>query len=155
MPLSSSLQISASGLTAQRLHLDVISNNIANANTTRTASGQPYRRQQVVFEAREAGGAFGAMLAAARGQNAISTGAGVQVEAIQPDTKTDFKVVHDPGHPDADAQGIRGKALTPFLLKRVSELSAGASQRTNQALLVHNARTAGVIARELTALLTL
>ena len=55
---------------------------------------------------------------------------------------------------DADAQGIRGKALTPFLLKRVSELSAGASQRTNQALLVHNARTAGLIARELTALLT-
>jgi pseudouridylate synthase len=55
---------------------------------------------------------------------------------------------------DADAQGIRGKALTPFLLKRVSELSAGASQRTNQALLVHNARTAGAIARELTALLT-
>jgi len=55
---------------------------------------------------------------------------------------------------DADAQGVRGKALTPFLLKRVSELSTGASQRTNQALLVHNARTAGVIARELTALLT-
>jgi len=55
---------------------------------------------------------------------------------------------------DADAQGVRGKALTPFLLKRVSELSAGASQRTNQALLVHNARTAGVIARELTELLT-
>ena len=55
---------------------------------------------------------------------------------------------------DADAQGVRGKALTPFLLKRVSELSAGASQRTNQALLVHNARIAGVIARELTALLT-
>jgi pseudouridylate synthase len=53
---------------------------------------------------------------------------------------------------DADAQGIKGKALTPFLLTRVSELSGGASQRTNQALLVHNARTAGLIARELTDL---
>jgi pseudouridine-5'-phosphate glycosidase len=54
---------------------------------------------------------------------------------------------------DADAQRIRGKAVTPFLLQRVSELSGGASQRANQALLVHNARTAGLIARELTALL--
>jgi pseudouridine-5'-phosphate glycosidase len=54
---------------------------------------------------------------------------------------------------DADRQGVRGKALTPFLLKRVSELSGGATQRTNQALLVHNARTAGLIANELTPLL--
>jgi pseudouridylate synthase len=53
---------------------------------------------------------------------------------------------------DADAQHIRGKAVTPFLLKRVSELTGGASQRTNRALLVHNARTAGLIARQLTAL---
>jgi pseudouridine-5'-phosphate glycosidase len=51
---------------------------------------------------------------------------------------------------DAEEQRIRGKAVTPFLLKRVSELSGGASQRANQALLVHNARTAGQIARELT-----
>jgi pseudouridine-5'-phosphate glycosidase len=53
---------------------------------------------------------------------------------------------------DAEAQRIRGKQVTPFLLRRVSELSGGASQRANQALLVHNARTAGLIARELTAL---
>ncbi len=53
---------------------------------------------------------------------------------------------------EAEAQRIRGKALTPFLLTRVSELSGGASQRTNQALLVHNARTAGLIARELAAI---
>jgi pseudouridylate synthase len=53
---------------------------------------------------------------------------------------------------DADAQRIRGKAVTPFLLTRVTELSGGAAQRANQALLVHNARIAGLIARELTAL---
>ena len=53
---------------------------------------------------------------------------------------------------DADAQGIHGKALTPYLLKRVAELSGGDSLRANQALLVHNARTAGLIARELSAL---
>jgi pseudouridine-5'-phosphate glycosidase len=50
---------------------------------------------------------------------------------------------------DADAQQIRGKAVTPFLLTRVAELSGGASLRANQALLVHNARTAGLIAAEL------
>ena len=54
---------------------------------------------------------------------------------------------------EADAQRIRGKALTPFLLHRVSELSGGESQRANQALLVHNARTAGLIVRELTGLI--
>ena len=53
---------------------------------------------------------------------------------------------------DAEAQRIRGKAVTPFLLKRVAELSGGESLRANQALLVHNARTAGLIARELAAL---
>jgi pseudouridine-5'-phosphate glycosidase len=55
---------------------------------------------------------------------------------------------------DAEAQRIRGKAVTPFLLRRVAELSGGESLRTNQALLVHNARTAGLIARELAALRT-
>lgn len=53
---------------------------------------------------------------------------------------------------EAAAQGVRGKAATPFLLKRVSEISGGATLRTNQALLVHNARTAGLIARELAAM---
>jgi pseudouridine-5'-phosphate glycosidase len=54
---------------------------------------------------------------------------------------------------DAEAQGVRGKAVTPFLLNRVSELTGGASLGTNQALLIHNARTAGLIARELAALI--
>ena len=53
---------------------------------------------------------------------------------------------------EADTQGIRGKSLTPFLLRRVSALSGGASQRANEALLVHNARTAGLIAVELAVL---
>jgi pseudouridine-5'-phosphate glycosidase len=53
---------------------------------------------------------------------------------------------------DAEAQRIRGKAVTPFLLRRVAELSGGESLRTNRALLIHNARTAGLIARELAAL---
>lgn len=107
MSIASSMQISASGLTAERVRLDVISNNIANVNTTRGADGQPYRRQQAVFAARQAGSPFASALAAARngGRSGQITGAGVQVTAIEPDTAHDFKVVHDPGHPDADANG--------------------------------------------------
>lgn len=53
MGLFDAISISASGLTAERLRMDVISNNIANANTTRTEEGGPYRRQMVIFQARE------------------------------------------------------------------------------------------------------
>ena len=105
MPLSESLHISASGLTAERLRLDVISNNIANASTTRTASGQPYRRQEVVFAARESA-PFASMLANARcGSKSCASGTGVNVVAVQPDMQHDFKNIYEPGHPDADARG--------------------------------------------------
>ena len=67
---------------------------------------------------------------------------------------SDIDAAIDRAVADADAQRIRGKAATPFLLRRVSELSGGRSQRANEALLVHNARTAGLIARELNALVT-
>ena len=80
---------------------------------------------------------------------------GVLVVVPVPDSEVavaDIDDLIDRAVAEADAQGIRGKALTPILLKRVSELSGGASQRTNQALLVHNARTAGLIARELITL---
>lgn len=104
MPLSTSLQISASGLTAERLRLDVISNNIANVNTTRGTDGQPYRRQQVIFAAQQSGSAFASHLARARGQNSVG-GSGVVVSEVRPDMTSDFKVVHDPNHPDHDANG--------------------------------------------------
>jgi flagellar basal-body rod protein FlgC len=95
------MQVSASGLTAERLRLDVISNNLANVNTTRDANGQPYRRQVVVLAPRGRGGFAGALSAARRGE---AQGQGVQVSQVRPDNSP-FKVVHDPNHPDADAQG--------------------------------------------------
>ncbi len=101
MALGSSMQISASGLTAERLRLDVISNNLANVNTTRDADGQPYRRQVVTLSARGGGGFAGALTQACRSGE---PGEGVQVASIRPDSSP-FKIVHDPGHPDADAQG--------------------------------------------------
>ncbi|MGB8954383.1 MAG: flagellar basal body rod protein FlgC [Tumebacillaceae bacterium] len=95
MGLFDSMGISASGLTAQRLRLDVISGNIANANTTRGADGQPYRRQVVTF--------------AERLNNAISAqpgsvaSQGVRVSGIGKDDSP-YKLVYDPSHPDAIKQ---------------------------------------------------
>ena len=100
MPLGSSMQVSASGLTAERLRLDVISNNLANVNTTRDSNGQPYRRQVAVMAARGSG--FAGALAHAR--HGSSAGTGVQISSIH-DDMSPFKIVHDPGHPDADTQG--------------------------------------------------
>jgi pseudouridine-5'-phosphate glycosidase len=77
---------------------------------------------------------------------------GVLVVVPVPDTEAsgaDVDAAIERAVAEAEAQRIRGTAVTPFLLRRVSELSDGASQRANQALLVHNARTAGAIAREL------
>ena len=96
MSLFGALDISASGLTAERLRMDVVSENLANAQTTHGANGQPYRRKEVVLQ--EAGaGSFGATLA-----NAM--GGGVRVAGITQDS-TPLKTVYDPGNPDADAKG--------------------------------------------------
>ena len=96
-----SLDISASGLTAQRLRMDVISENLANISTTRTASGGPYRRRYTVFE--QAGSpSFSSALQSA--MDSGYSGAGVRVSAIQEDP-SEFKMVYDPTNPDAGADG--------------------------------------------------
>ena len=101
MGFMESLSISASGMTAERLRMDVIANNIANANTTRTAGGGPYRRQEVLYSS--GGSSFGDMLESRMG-NGSATLHGVNVKGIVQD-QTPFKQVYDPGHPDANAQG--------------------------------------------------
>ncbi|MEZ4502247.1 MAG: flagellar basal body rod protein FlgC [Dehalococcoidia bacterium] len=103
MGLMQSLRISASSLMAQRLRMDVISNNVANMNTTRTADGGPYRRQSVVFEEQGRDVKFRDFLQHASGD--WKTGGGVQVDRILEDT-TPPRKVHDPSHPDADADGF-------------------------------------------------
>jgi flagellar basal-body rod protein FlgC len=81
--------------------MDVISNNIANVNTTETAAGTPYRRQHVVFAARESEGSFASSLKAAAGGHGASesnVGGGVRVVGVQPDMG-EFKKVKDPNSP--------------------------------------------------------
>jgi flagellar basal-body rod protein FlgC len=103
MGMFDALNVSATGLTAERLRMDVTAENLANAQTTRGADGQPYRRKEVVLgEIAPGNGGFGAELSKAMGSGAAA--GGVQVEAITQDA-TPGKLVYDPGHPDADAKG--------------------------------------------------
>jgi flagellar basal-body rod protein FlgC len=103
MGLFDGLDVSASGLTAQRLRMDVTAENLANAQTTRGANGQPYRRKEVVLQEIPQGG-FGAQLSSAMGGGGTRAAGGVEVAQIAEDT-TPGKLVYDPGHPDANAQG--------------------------------------------------
>ena len=106
MGLFDAIDISGSGLSAERLRMDVTAENLANANTTRGAAGQPYRRKEVVLQeiGGSAGSGFGAALAGALGSKPGTTPGGVQAAGIVEDS-TPGKLVYDPGHPDANAQG--------------------------------------------------
>ena len=100
-----SLNISASGLTAQSLRMDTISQNIANVNTTRDQNGKPYRRKTVVF-AEKGVNAFEYALQQQGIRRATQTnGQGVKVTAIVEDHVTSMKLVYDPAHPDANEDG--------------------------------------------------
>ena len=93
--LFAATQVASSGLTAERLRMEVAANNIANAHSTRTADGTPYRRQQVVFST--------AMNQAMGKRGEHMTG--VTIEGVQ-DDMSELPRIHSPGHPDADADGF-------------------------------------------------
>ena len=103
MSMFGGLEISASALTAQRLRLNVTAENLANAQTTQTADGTPYRRKEVTLQAVPNGG-FGAQLSKAMGGGSGVAPGGVQATEITED-QTDGKLVYDPSHPDANEQG--------------------------------------------------
>ncbi len=101
MNIFRSMDISASALTASRYQMDVIGENIANANTTRTANGGPYRRKYVVFQQRQQPYLFSNFLQESQERMG---GGGVRVVATRED-QSPMKIVYDPQHPDADAEG--------------------------------------------------
>lgn len=102
MGLFTSFDTSASGLTAQRYRMDIISQNVANANTTRTEDGTPYRRKVVVFEEKGGRTSFDSVLGRVKDNYA---GKGVRVSKVTEDQWTEMKKVYDPSHPDADENG--------------------------------------------------
>jgi len=101
MSIMNGMNISASGMTAQRLRLDIISQNIANVNTTRDENGEAYRRQTVIFSEKNLN-SFDNILMSKSG---TATGNGVKVSQIVEDTETAMNLVYDPSHPDANDEG--------------------------------------------------
>jgi flagellar basal-body rod protein FlgC len=95
------MKISASGLSAHRTWINVVSANLANVNTTKTANGQPYARRTVVYESVPGVERFDQALGDALAEELQGT----RVVEIVPDGRA-FKTIHDPSHPDADEQGI-------------------------------------------------
>ncbi len=141
MSFWNSLRISASALNAQRLRLDLISNNIANAETTRTANGKAYQRQDVVFAANP-GSTFLPMLIRARQDAAANTQmGGVRAAEIVTDT-TPGSRVYDPTHPDADQDGFVTYPNVNLAVEMTNMLSATRSYEANLATLSATRRMA-------------
>jgi flagellar basal-body rod protein FlgC len=129
MSLFNSLGISASALSAERLRMDVTAENLANAQTTRTEGGGPYKRKELVLESAAGRGGFAQALAGAQG-GAGGPDGGVRVSGIVEDTAAD-RLVHDPSHPDADANGyVRMPNVNP-VTEMVDLISASRSYEAN------------------------
>jgi flagellar basal-body rod protein FlgC len=92
--LFTGMRASASGMSAERVRIDTIAKNIANAQVTHTPEGGPYRREVVHFAPIERSTGFGK-----------SENVGVRVAGVHNDDSTPFERIHDPSHPDADADG--------------------------------------------------
>ncbi len=137
MGLYSNINIASSGLTAQRLRLDVISDNIANATTTRTTEGGPFRRSRVVFRPRTEQPHWKSVFLPRALENAV--GRGVRVVKIEKDMADQPRLVYDPTHPDAIKSGPRAGYVEYPNVNIVSEMvdmiSASRSYEANVALI--------------------
>lgn len=128
MAMFGGIDASASGLTAERLRMDVISNNIANANTTRSEAGGPYKRRYVVFTPREKQNeAFDTIL---HHKLSNQTGNGVRAVAIRED-ETIGPLSYDPGHPDANADGYVQRPNVNIVAEMVDMITASRAYEAN------------------------
>ncbi|NJD02836.1 MAG: flagellar basal body rod protein FlgC [Ruminiclostridium sp.] len=123
-----SLEIGASALTAQRLRMDTISQNIANANTTRTDKGTPYRRRLVIFEEKSPDIPFSEYLSKSSRDRYI--GSGVRVAKIVEDSAP-LKRIYDPGNPDADTEGYVEMPNVDIITEMVNMISATRAYEAN------------------------
>ena len=130
MDFDTAMRISASGLTANRVYMNVLSSNLANVNTTRTGDGEPYRRRTVIYESSELGESF---------ENAVDMAMHDDIHKVRVvDVVSDgreFREVYDPNHPDADEKGIvRMPNITP-IEEMANLVSAARSYEANLAAL--------------------
>jgi flagellar basal-body rod protein FlgC len=100
MDLFKAMEVTASGLNAERSRMNTIASNLANAKTTRTAEGGPYKRLDPVFQAVPMATKFEDLV----GEKAAQATSSVKVQEIRQDDSPP-QMVFDPGHPDADASG--------------------------------------------------
>lgn len=117
-----SMNISSSALSAERFRMDVIAENIANKNTTRTENGEPYRRKVVTFEQIEK--PFSAYL------SEQTSGAGVRVSSVETDNSP-LKLVYDPSHPDANEEGYVQMPNVDTVTEMVDMISASRAYEAN------------------------
>ncbi|WP_075719319.1 flagellar basal body rod protein FlgC [Roseburia sp. 499] len=127
MSLFQSFNINASGMTAQRFRMDVISENVANVNTTRTENGTPYRRKIVTFEEKDVT-SFSKVLENTR--NAY-VGNGVKVSSVKEDTESDYIKKYDPSHPDADEDGYVSYPNVNIVTEMTNMIDASRSYEAN------------------------
>ena len=130
MSMFMGIDTAASGLTAERLRMDVISNNIANANTTRTENGTAYRRRFVVFSPRDRQPESfeQTLLKATSGKKTV--GEGVRAVAIMEDPQQG-SLVYEPGHPDANAEGYVEKPNVNIVTEMVDMITAHRAYEAN------------------------
>jgi flagellar basal-body rod protein FlgC len=126
MSFMNGMNVSASGMTAQRLRLDIISQNIANVSTTRDENGNAYRRKMVVFAEKD-DASFGSILMKATG----TVGNGVKVTEISEDNKTPLRKVYNPSHPDADEEGYVSYPNVNIVQEMTDMIDASRSYEAN------------------------
>jgi len=127
-----SIQISASGLSAERLNMDVIANNIANINTTRTPDGGPFKRQLLVFAQKIDEGAKQQAQLAGGDPNQVGNLNGVKAVQMLDDPSPD-RLVYDPGNPDADGQGYVHYPNIQIIKEMVDMMTAQRAYEANVA----------------------
>lgn len=127
MSFFNTINISASGLTAERLRTDIIAENIANANVTRTPDGTPYRRKIPIFRAQSVT-KFESFLMKASGKRANY--GGVEVAAIVED-KSPLNRVYNPTHPDADKDGFVSMPNVSVINEMINLISASRAYDSN------------------------
>ncbi len=137
MGMFSSIGIAASGLTAERLRLDVVADNIANVNTTRTTEGGPFRRSRVIFRPRVEEPYWRSPFLPRYLQDEV--GKGVRVAKVEKDYATNPRLVYDPTHPDAIKTGPR-KGYVEFpnvniVNEMVDMIAASRSYEANSAVI--------------------
>jgi len=124
----SAFNINASGLTAQRYRMDVISENVANASTTRTEDGTPYRRKAVTFAQKGNQTSFSKVLG---NISAGYSGQGVKVASVFEDTETEMNMVYDPSHPDADENGYVTYPNVNIIMEMTNLIDASRAYEAN------------------------